>query len=304
MSNKKYKVSIGIPAYNEEANIKKLLLSLLSQKEDNFKLYEIIIISDGSTDRTVDEVRSVKSRKINLIVSHKRRGQGNAQNSIIKSFRGDVLVMLNADVLPKNKDFISRLLKPFSDENVVLVGPKLTPIKGRTFTENVLNYSVQFKDLIAESWKSGNNLFLCRGGGRAFSRDFAKTIHWKDSLSEDAYSYLLCKNKGYKFHYQKSAEILFKSPDNFADHMKQSGRFVYGPKIMSKYFDESFVMEEYSIPSFHIIKFALEFFVKNPVYFSSYVLISLAVRLNPFNRVFAKNTWHTAHSSKNLNISS
>ena len=50
---KKLTVTIGIPAYNEEANVRNLLVSLLAQKETNFKLQEIIVVSDGSTDKTV-----------------------------------------------------------------------------------------------------------------------------------------------------------------------------------------------------------------------------------------------------------
>jgi len=48
-------VSIGIPAYNEEANIGKLLSSLIKQKEAGFIIKEIIVVSDQSTDKT-DEI--------------------------------------------------------------------------------------------------------------------------------------------------------------------------------------------------------------------------------------------------------
>jgi glycosyltransferase involved in cell wall biosynthesis len=42
-------VTIGIPAYNEAANITSLLMALLAQNTPNFKLESIIVASDGST---------------------------------------------------------------------------------------------------------------------------------------------------------------------------------------------------------------------------------------------------------------
>ena len=47
MSNKPMSVSVGIRAYNEEANIQAILESIPSQKLDKFELLEIIVISSG-----------------------------------------------------------------------------------------------------------------------------------------------------------------------------------------------------------------------------------------------------------------
>ena len=49
-------ITIGIPAYNEEANIKYLLKLLLNQKIKNAAIHEVIVVSDGSTDGTVLQV--------------------------------------------------------------------------------------------------------------------------------------------------------------------------------------------------------------------------------------------------------
>lgn len=48
---KKLSVSVGIPAYNEEQNIASLIFGILKQKVNNITLKEIIVISDGSTDK-------------------------------------------------------------------------------------------------------------------------------------------------------------------------------------------------------------------------------------------------------------
>ena len=66
---KKLTVTIGIPAYNEEKNIGRLLKSLSNQKGDDFTLNEIVVLSDGSTDMTNEIVHSQSklNRKVKLL---------------------------------------------------------------------------------------------------------------------------------------------------------------------------------------------------------------------------------------------
>ena len=96
-------VTVGIPAYNEEKNIKFLIESLLKQKLQNAIFKEIIVISDGSTDKTVEKIKTVKSRFIKLIVYKKRLGQNQALNQIAQVANSDILVLTDADVLPENR---------------------------------------------------------------------------------------------------------------------------------------------------------------------------------------------------------
>src|SRR5260221_14535412 len=110
---KKITVSVGIPAYNEEANIKNLLTSLLIQKRENFTLREIIIISDCSSDNTDSEVKRVKSKLVTLIRNPKRMGLAFGQNKIVKLFKGEILILLNADILISPTNFLDLLSKPF-----------------------------------------------------------------------------------------------------------------------------------------------------------------------------------------------
>lgn len=294
-------ISIGIPAYNEEKNIKKLISSLLNQKSNNFVIKEIIVVSDNSTDNTIKELQSIRDERVLLLKNNERLGQAYGQNSIVKKFKGDILVLLNADVLPANKYFISELIKPFGkDKKIAIFVPKTKPVEASNIFERIINFSVDFKDTMSESWKNGDNLYQCKGAGRALSREFAKKIFWNDSLSEDAYTYLFCKKYGYKFNFNPNSTLYFKSPDNFKDHNLQSARFVYGPNIMSNYFDRRIVQREYSIPKRIIVSVLLRFFIKNPFYLSSYIVILLLVKLNPSIYKLVKSNWQISKSSKTL----
>jgi len=69
------KLSIIIPVYNEEKTVIKLLKKVLSQKLP-VKQIEYIVVDDGSTDNSKEKIKSVKSKKIKLIVHKKNQGKG------------------------------------------------------------------------------------------------------------------------------------------------------------------------------------------------------------------------------------
>jgi glycosyltransferase involved in cell wall biosynthesis len=85
--------SVIIPLYNKEQYIKKTLLSVLNQTFSNF---EIIIIDDGSTDKSADIVKEIDSDKINLI-NQENAGPSNARNRGIEEAQGEYLAFLDAD---------------------------------------------------------------------------------------------------------------------------------------------------------------------------------------------------------------
>src|SRR3989344_8477717 len=100
------KVSVIIPVYNEEKVIQYCLESL---KNQTFRDMEIIVVDDGSTDRTQELVKGVML----LIQDHK--GPGEARNFGAKQAKGEILVFVDAD-MTFDKDFIKELIKPIITE--------------------------------------------------------------------------------------------------------------------------------------------------------------------------------------------
>jgi len=292
-------ITIGIPAYNEEANIRRLLLTLLAQKTTICRIKEIIVISDKSDDSTNQEVRSIKNKKIKLIINSKRLGTALSQNKITKLFKSDALVIINADTLIKDLFFIQRLTLPLKDKKIGVVCPQVLPIKGGNFFERIINYSVQYKKAIFVDWKVGNNLYLCVGVARAFSKECVERMTWKKVVSEDAYSYLDCVRLGYKFFFNSRTTIFYKSPSNFKDHLQQSLRFLSGKKEMLEYFDEKLIKKEYLIPTKIKLSNAIKYFFKNPILFSAYLLILAGTFIS--SRTYEIDyAWKQSKSSKSL----
>ena len=130
-------VSIGICAYNEAKHISALLDSLERQTlPPDFALTEILVVASGctdGTDRIIEERRRVESRLI-LIHQTERHGKSSAINEILGRYRGDILVLVNADarLLP---DSLFGLLEGFEgDDGVDLVcgvpspAPSMSPL--------------------------------------------------------------------------------------------------------------------------------------------------------------------------------
>ncbi len=294
------KISVGIPAYNEEGNIGFLIESILSQKETGWSLLEIIISSDASTDNTKGIVSSYKDDRITFIDNSKREGQAVRQNQIVQKFVGDVLILLNADVIPNGQDFITNFIKPFSkDSKVGLVGCLNKTLKAETFIEKIINKSIDLKNEIFVNLNNGQNVYSCHGHARAFSKELAKQIAWPYSVGEDAYSYFYCLEKGFSFAYNSEVSVSYRSPQTLADHYKQSLRFTKSQNDISKLFPSVNISEQYTIPKKLLLTTLVKFWIQNPVLITGYILLQLAGK---FKRVEIKisDTWEVSESSKKL----
>ena len=94
--------SIGIMAYNEEANIGRLLDTLLKEAPGGFFIGEIIVVSSGSTDSTETIVRKFADRDPRVIplIQKKREGKASAVNCFLARAAGDLLILESADTVP------------------------------------------------------------------------------------------------------------------------------------------------------------------------------------------------------------
>jgi len=102
-------VSVIIPAYNEEKSIIGCLSSLAQQ---SYSSLELIVVDDGSTDKTFQILSEFKFTKIKFqIIKQKHLGPAAARNIGARHSKGDILVFIDAD-MTFAKDFIKDLVEP------------------------------------------------------------------------------------------------------------------------------------------------------------------------------------------------
>jgi len=124
-------VTILVPCFNEERTIEKLILKLKSLKKIN---KQIIIIDDGSTDRTRKIIKEKLKKKVDKVIFHKKNsGKGAAIISAIKFIRGQIVIIQDAD-LEYNPDDFYKLLLPFKKAEInVVYGSRVLGRKGKVF---------------------------------------------------------------------------------------------------------------------------------------------------------------------------
>lgn len=98
-------ISVIIPLYNKEQIIEKCIQSVLSQ---DYKDFEVVIVNDGSTDRSAEIVKGIEDSRIRLI-EQKNGGPSKARNTGVKNAKGEWVVFLDAD-----DEFLPGALKKFS----------------------------------------------------------------------------------------------------------------------------------------------------------------------------------------------
>src|SRR6516165_8432467 len=93
--------SVGIMAYNEEANIARTIQSVLEQTGPTICIEEVIVVASGCTDRTVPIVTEMaqKEPRIHLYIQEKREGKASAINLFFKKAISPVVVLIGADVI-------------------------------------------------------------------------------------------------------------------------------------------------------------------------------------------------------------
>lgn len=301
-ARKRATVSVAVPAYNEGSNIRRLLNTVLAQAGENFSLEEVIVISDGSTDNTVREARSISSEKIRLIDSPRRQGKSKHLNTIFKMAKGDIVVLFDADVLLSDRNVIANLIRPIvQNSKVGLVGGNPQPVPAMTFIEKGVNATFNVYDKLRTELHGGNNAFGCDGRILALSKSFASHVTVPDTMiANDAFLYFSCLKEGFLFNHERTAVVLFKSPTNMRDQLRQNKRFIAAHYRLERIFGD-IVRESYTVPKGSLYALLLREFLKAP--FSSFVVFLInrycGYRAKREERSMTAK-WSMAISTKNI----
>jgi len=165
-------ISLVIPAYNEERNIGFLLQRTHDILKKESISYEIIVVNDGSTDKTAEVA---KEHNVVLVNNKRNLGKGGSLRNGFKYARGKLIVTMDADGSHQPED-IPYLISPILKGDVdVVFGSRFVNGKGRDTTSRlhilgnaILNFVILFL--------TGKYISDSQSGFRAFTRDVLKKI--------------------------------------------------------------------------------------------------------------------------------
>ena len=141
-------ITVIIPCYNENRTISKIIDKILSLKNLNL---QIIVIDDCSTDGTREILKNEISERVDKIIYHNiNKGKGAAIKSSIKSIKGDIILIQDADLEYDPMDYYN-LLKPFKNENIKVV-----------YGSRVLGRSIENKSTLIQKYRIIGNYLLTK----------------------------------------------------------------------------------------------------------------------------------------------
>jgi glycosyltransferase involved in cell wall biosynthesis len=110
--------SVVVPVYDEEGNVSKLNDEIKNVMNPLKKVYEVIYINDGSKDKTLSELKSLK--RVKIINLNKNYGQATALDAGFKAAKGKIIISMDGDLQNDPKD-IPKLLDKLEKENLDVV---------------------------------------------------------------------------------------------------------------------------------------------------------------------------------------
>lgn len=91
-------VSVVVPVYNEEVSLGTSLARLGEVLQDHFSNFEVVLVSDGSTDRSTEVARALGCPWLTILEYHPNRGKGFALQTGFQRTRGHIVVFFDGDL--------------------------------------------------------------------------------------------------------------------------------------------------------------------------------------------------------------
>ena len=120
MKNGEVRYSIFTPIYNEQGNIIPLYEEVKKVMEELDGEWEFLLINDGSTDNSMDEILSIDDKRVRPIALQKNYGQSVAMDCGFRYARGEYVISLDADLQNDPKD-IPKLIEKLENEHYDVV---------------------------------------------------------------------------------------------------------------------------------------------------------------------------------------
>ena len=221
------KVSVVIPAYNEEKVISKTIRSVL---KSTYKRFEIIVVNDGSVDDTAGKLAKFeKNRKIKVI-TQLNFGKFSALNSGVESAKGEIIITVDADtqIVP---DAIKKFVRHFKNE-------KVGAVAGNVKVGNLNNLLTRLQEidylmainLERRAFGFLNSIFVVPGAVGAWRKSLVLEVGGFSSstLAEDAELGLKIRKRNYRIIYDSSAIGYTEVPETILALLSQRFRWTFG----------------------------------------------------------------------------
>ena len=228
-------ISIIVPAFNEEKSIASSIESLLALDYSN---YEVVLVDDGSTDRTL-EISSKYEGSVLRVIHQENRGKAEALNNGIRAATGNVMLTVDADTR-----LHSGALRALSDR--FSLDPSLGGLAGNVKVDKARGLLQRLQELeyttgIGLTRKGQSMLasvMLVPGPIAAFRKEAIERVQYfsPDTFAEDFDITLAILRERYRVEYEDRAIGYTIAPRGIEDLFRQRRRWYRGMiQVLAKY---------------------------------------------------------------------
>ncbi|MCD6162705.1 MAG: glycosyltransferase family 2 protein [candidate division Zixibacteria bacterium] len=224
-------VSLIITAYNEEKRIKQKIENTLALSYPKEKL-DIIVVSDGSTDRTEEIISQFQSRGVRLHSIPSRHGKHYGQNEGIKIAKYDILVFTDAATFLEN-NAIEKISRNFADSKIGCVSG-FDKIKGDDNNIQGEGAYVKYEMILRTLESAVDSLIGVSGSFFAIRKHLCN--NWPIHLSSDFFTPIITYMNGFRIILEKEAigyyEVLQQPEKEF---IRKVRTIVHGMSVFFKF---------------------------------------------------------------------
>jgi cellulose synthase/poly-beta-1,6-N-acetylglucosamine synthase-like glycosyltransferase len=205
---------VVVCAHNEASKISNKIQNLLSQ-ENIPNSYEVVVVSDGSTDDTAKIARSFGSEKVHIIEFKEQRGKCAILNDVVPKCHGEILVL--TDVRQSlDKDAVARLCENFLDPDVGAASGELllTQPQIRSNAEVGVDSYWSYEKMVLKLESSRDSICYCTGAFYAIRKSLFTPIKTK-LLGDDFIVPVQIILKGKRVVYDERARAFDKPAPSF-----------------------------------------------------------------------------------------
>ena len=222
-------VSVIVAAYCEEAVIDATLESLLAL---DYPDYEVIVVDDGSPDRTARIVRARMARDARLRLIEKRVNEGKAMalNDAIPVTRGEIVVVVDADIRPR-PDVLRHMVPHFRHGRVAAVAGNPQVTNTRSLLAKV--QATEFASIVSvlrRAQRVWGRILTVSGAICAFRKSAMVDVGLfdPDKVTEDIALTWKLQRRFYDVRYEPRAVVAMQVPETFPALWRQRKRWAKG----------------------------------------------------------------------------
>ncbi|MBI4639086.1 MAG: glycosyltransferase, partial [Candidatus Tectomicrobia bacterium] len=214
-------VSIIIPVFNASKTIARTIEACLSQTYPQEKL-EVIVVDDGSTDRT----REIVTHYPVVLVSQRNSGPAAARNRGWRASKGEMICFTDADCIPE-KEWISKLVKKYTSQEIGGVGGSYGIVNCESFLASSIH-----EEIVERHLKMPSSVDYLGSFNLSYRREVLEETGgfnetYREASGEDNDLSYRVKKAGYTLLFDPTIVVAHHHPERLFRYLRQQFKHGY-----------------------------------------------------------------------------